>query len=331
MNGTHSTWWQASAALLMALGLAACGVHAHDYNSVSGMPYVKGRLVQVDVYDRADGVALPVHAKNGRNYIIGMPGHEYAVRIRNCTGGRILVATSVDGVNVVSGETASPTQTGYVLDPWASVEITGWRKSLERTAAFYFTDLGDSYAARTGRPLNVGVIGVAVFQEKAPPIVWRGPTGQMRGHASEPMRERMNDRLGAAQAADAAAADGRNIPMPSLARKEAADMAATPPAAAAPRERADVAQSESRSRDAQEQDKKTLGKLGTGHGRSETSIVTTTTFDRATESPAETVALQYDRRENLIAMGVLPRQHYAQRREPDPFPAGMLFAPDPAR
>ena len=60
-----------------------------------------------------------------------------------------------------------------MLDPWGSVEITGWRKSLERTAAFYFTDLGDSYAARTGRPQNVGVIGVAVFQEKAPPIVWR--------------------------------------------------------------------------------------------------------------------------------------------------------------
>ena len=31
-----------------------------------------------------------------------------------------------------------------------------------------FTDLGDSYAARTGRPRNVGVIGVAVFQESRP-------------------------------------------------------------------------------------------------------------------------------------------------------------------
>ena len=38
--------------------------------------------------------------------------------------------TSVDGVNVVSGETASPSQSGYVLDPYESVEISGWRKSL---------------------------------------------------------------------------------------------------------------------------------------------------------------------------------------------------------
>jgi hypothetical protein len=111
--------------------------------------------VQVDVYDRANGTALPVYAKDGRHYIVGVPGHEYAVRIRNCTGARILAVTSVDGVNVISGDTASPAQSGYVLEPWGSVEIAGWRKSLERTAAFYFTDLGDSYAARTGRPQNV--------------------------------------------------------------------------------------------------------------------------------------------------------------------------------
>ena len=102
-----------------------------------------------------------------------MPGHEYAVRIRNCTGGRVLVVTSVDGVNVISGDTAVAAQSGYVLDPWASVEIAGWRKSLDRTAAFYFTDLGDSYAARTGRPQNVGVIGVAVFQERPKRIAYR--------------------------------------------------------------------------------------------------------------------------------------------------------------
>jgi hypothetical protein len=56
--------------------------------------------VQVDVYDRASGSALPVYANNGRNYIVGTPGHEYGVRIRQCTGARVLVVTSVDGVNV---------------------------------------------------------------------------------------------------------------------------------------------------------------------------------------------------------------------------------------
>jgi hypothetical protein len=46
------------------------------------------------------------------------------------------------------------------------VEIEGWRKSLQDVATFYFTSLGDSYAARTGRPDNVGVIGVALFHER---------------------------------------------------------------------------------------------------------------------------------------------------------------------
>jgi len=55
-----------------------------------------------------------------------------------------------------------------VLEPWESTEIAGWRKSLDDIAQFVFTDLGDSYAARTGRPRNVGVIGVAVFQESRP-------------------------------------------------------------------------------------------------------------------------------------------------------------------
>ena len=167
MDGKKTVWRRAAAAIVMALGLTA-GVAQANWHESS---FVKGRLVQVDVYDRASGTALPVYANNGRNYIVGAPGHEYGVRIRNCTGARVLVVTSVDGVNVISGDTAAPSQSGYVLEPWGYVVITGWRKSMDRTAAFYFTDLGDSYAARTGRPQNVGVVGVAVFQERLQPTL----------------------------------------------------------------------------------------------------------------------------------------------------------------
>ncbi|MBA3504996.1 MAG: hypothetical protein H0T80_04345, partial [Betaproteobacteria bacterium] len=120
---------------LLALGIVAGATCAHAY-----APYVLGGLAQLDVFDRADGIALPVHGKDGRHYVVGTPAHEYALRIRNTTGGRILVVTSVDGVNVVSGDTAAPAQSGYVLPPWGSVEIAGWRKSLDRTAAFFFTE-----------------------------------------------------------------------------------------------------------------------------------------------------------------------------------------------
>ena len=98
-----------------------------------------------------------------------MPGHRYAVRLTNTTGERVLVVLSVDGVNAVSGQTAAPSQAGYVLGPWESTEIAGWRKSLDDIAQFVFTDLQDSYAARTGRPANVGVVGIAVFREYQPP------------------------------------------------------------------------------------------------------------------------------------------------------------------
>lgn len=131
------------------------------------LPLSARSLVDVDVVDRDNGQSLPEYTHRGRIYVPGEPGHRYAVRLTNQTGERVLVVLSVDGVNAVSGQTASAGQGGYVLDPWESAEIAGWRKSLDDVAQFYFTDLPDSYAARTGRPGNVGVIGIAVFNERA--------------------------------------------------------------------------------------------------------------------------------------------------------------------
>jgi len=128
------------------------------------------RLADIEIVDRSDGQVLPIYRKDGRAWVVGTPGHEYVLRVRNLGSGRLLAVTSVDGVNVISGDTASPSQSGYVLDNFGSVEIAGWRKSLERTAAFYFTEIPDSYAARTGRPDNVGVIGVAIFRERPQPM-----------------------------------------------------------------------------------------------------------------------------------------------------------------
>ncbi|MFO1315652.1 MAG: hypothetical protein U1F58_08595 [Burkholderiales bacterium] len=306
MDKTHSTWRRALAAALVTLGLAAGAATAQADAPPYAPPYLKSALVQVDVYDRVDGTALPIYQKDGRHYIVGVPGHEYAVRIRNCTGGRILVVTSVDGVNVISGDTASPGQSGYVLDPWGSVEIAGWRKSLERTAAFYFTDLGDSYAARTGRPQNVGVIGVAVFQERPKRVAWREQDYRGRLAGSEPQPG-------------------------GVAKSERADAPAAPAPAQAAGARDNESSAEATRQDFKDQ-ARTLGKLGTGHGRSEDSRVTVTQFERATSTPGETVAIQYDRRENLVALGVLPPPTpYIARREPNPFPGALRFAPDPNR
>lgn len=130
------------------------------------LPAYAGRLVDVEIVNRSTGETLDIHRFRGQQYVAGNPGDRYGVRLVNRTGQRVLVVLSVDGVNVVSGETASPDQSGYVLGPWGRVEVAGWRKSLQEVAQFYFTALPDSYAARTDRPDNVGVIGAAVFREK---------------------------------------------------------------------------------------------------------------------------------------------------------------------
>jgi hypothetical protein len=134
----------------------------------SGCAHAVGGLADLGVYDRSEGRLLPVHWHEGRAYVIGRPGNEYQLNLRSRLGEDLLAVLSVDGVNVITGQTATVQQSGYVLAPGRGLEVQGWRKDLSRTAAFYFTPLGDSYAARTGRPDNVGAIGVALFRRKAP-------------------------------------------------------------------------------------------------------------------------------------------------------------------
>jgi len=269
----------AAAALALAFDTAA---HAMPPSAVT-----------IDVYDRTQAETLAIHPLDSQRYVVGTPGHEYAIRIRNETSRRILAVTSVDGVNVVTGETAAPEQSGYVIEAGGSVEIAGWRRSLERTSAFYFTDLGDSYAARTGRPRNVGVIGVAVFHELVRPMISSFLRDKVLAHENEGdprvRAERADAAAPAAPAQDAAGETGR------LAASEPRQMLSN--------------------------------KLGTGFGRDEASLVQRVRFERATSAPAESISIQYDRRDNLIAMGVLPRPRYAQQT-PDPFPA-MRFVPAP--
>ena len=116
---------------------------------------------------------LPVLTHRGEHWVAGSPGRSYAIVLRNRSGERLLAVTAVDGVNVLSGETAGWDQSGYVLAPAHRYQVTGWRKSRSEVAAFAFSSSGDAYASRTGRPDHVGVIGVAVFREQRPAVAPR--------------------------------------------------------------------------------------------------------------------------------------------------------------
>ena len=239
-------------------------VHFFCLFLLAGPVLAAGRLADVEIYDRVAGRKLPIYESGGHWFIAGRPGNEYHVTIRNRDSGDLLAVVSVDGVNVVTGETAATGQGGYVIERGRPLSIAGWRKSLEEIAAFYFTDLGDSYAARTGRPDNVGVIGVALFRRKSEPQA-QLEQPKARGEAS--------------------------------AAHDDAQRSAAPAAAE--------------------------NKIGTGHGRSQNARARYVEFERASDVPAEVIAIQYDTYVNLVARGVIPDQ----RRLPSPFPGG--FVPDP--
>ncbi len=169
----------ASVSLIVAL----CGF--------SPVPRPSDAPVALSIVDRDSGDTLDQYPHRGDHWVAGAPGHRYSVLMENRTGRRVLVVLSVDGVNAITGQTASPEQSGYVLEPWQSSEITGWRKSNTEVAQFVFTDHGDSYASRTGRPANVGVIGVAVFNELRRPMaeVRPLPAPYPRPRAAAPQAE----------------------------------------------------------------------------------------------------------------------------------------------
>ena len=125
--------------------------------------------LELNVISCSSGERLPTWHHNGRLYVAGASGERYRVEMHNRSGRRLLAVLAVDGVNAISGETATPGQSGYVLEPGRRLEVAGWRKSLDQVAAFYFTTPADSYAALTARPDNVGVIGVAVYREAGEP------------------------------------------------------------------------------------------------------------------------------------------------------------------
>ena len=269
----------------IATTLALCGA--------TGAAGAVGGIADVTVYDRAENRTLPVYRHEGRYYVVGRPGNEYQIRVRNRTGADILSVVSVDGVNAISGETADWSQTGYVLGRRQAYDIKGWRKSEQRVAAFFFTEHQNSYAARTGRPDNVGVIGVAVFRKKAEP------------EARIEQYRRWHDESGSGPREESPASADEDTP-------SGAGTARSAEHAAGPRH-APSQQAPQKS-----------SSLGTGHGRSETSHITYTSFERATDRPAEVIAIHYNTYANLVAMGVIRAPRIAL---PAPFPG--QFVPDP--
>jgi hypothetical protein len=281
-----------------------------------------GGIAQVTIIDRRSGIELTPYVYRGEYWVAGSPGATYAIEIRNRLGERILAVTSVDGVNVISGATAGWNQTGYVFDPGEGYQVTGWRKSDAQVAAFTFTASPNSYAERTGRPANIGVIGVAVFRERQPQQVYVPQVSTPSADRREVEREAAAPMAGLPEAgAPGAGTPGAGVP-PS--NSKATDQSARA-------QRSDSLASEAPAPPLQVVPVPAPAqKLGTGHGKREVSYVNHTEFSRMQPQPNEVIRIRYDSLENLFAMGIVARPHPVPPIT-DPFPASpeQQYVPDP--
>ena len=149
-------------------------------------------------YDRV-ALEIRVHGRpvreyhhNGEIWIEGRKGSDFTLRIENLTDKRVLAVPTIDGLSVMNGEEASYDSGGYVLGPFMHLEIPGWRLDNDKVASFRFNKTGKSYAEKTGRPQNIGVVGCAFFAEKQPEIISRhySPGSFSKGVSGDGIRTR---------------------------------------------------------------------------------------------------------------------------------------------
>ena len=141
-----------------------------------------GGAVTISIRD-ANGDPLEAVHVGDRTFVVGQSGQRYSIVLENHTSHRFEAVGTVDGLDVINGKPGTFDNRGYVLLPFATLEIEGFRTSTSAVAAFRFASVADSYAAQTGSARNVGVIGIAFFGEKGDSFVPEGET-RLRDSAS---------------------------------------------------------------------------------------------------------------------------------------------------
>ena len=296
--------------------------------------------MRVDVVQ--NGRVLRRIAHQGQVYVEAPTGGTYQLRVYNSCPRRRMAVISVDGINVIDGETAGHDGPGYVLDPSETMNSPGWRRSDDTVASFEFKPEGDSYSAQTGRGTrNVGVVGVAVFDEKTCRVVKRRVKHHHHHHhydwdwdwwprrrwvrICQPTITTIPCSTTTTYTTSTDANDGDQTLSFDSANVEVTCSAAMPRSAGEP-ESVYMAQSAPASdgillKDCESTD------VGTGYGAEAEFQTTSTKFTKATDHPAEVIMLRYATRERLQSWGVPVDKPGPQ--EADPFPAARTSCPAP--
>jgi hypothetical protein len=292
---------------LAAAVVLSCATPAAEVQAGGGLASARGPY-ELEVL--LDGATAPRFTHHGESYVMGQIGRRYTLRVWNRSARRVEAVVSVDGRDVIDGKPGDfRHKRGYLVPAWGFVDIDGWRLSEHQAAAFRFASVTDSYAARMGSPRNVGVIGVAVFPERAVPAYIAPRRPHHYPSSTEEGRRRGGDESQSAE---------RSSPPPAAAPSSGglAD-AEAPRSKAAPAERQRPG-------------------LGTEFGEAVSSSVHEVEFVRASaRTPALVLGLRYNDRRGLLALGIevdgAHRQHDDTwlRQSADPFPVSRHFASPP--
>ena len=248
------------------------------------------------------GTVLSSTQHNGQRFVLAPEKGKYTIRLYNNSPRRRLAVVSVDGINILqldkSGKGASYDGPGYVMGPWETLEIPGWRRGAEKVARFKFACSEASYASQMGRgENNVGVIGVAVFAERSLPT-WRHTwmCEASIGGASKGMTRSLGDwSSGTVYASNSSGHSGEAV-MDTL--------CSTAPS---PTKRKCSTRSSSgitRTAGGLDVPKAEVNTVGTGYGKEQAFHTRAAEFNRATEAPALVLVARYATKSQFEAWGV---------------------------
>lgn len=263
---------------VLAAALATTMFGATASHAAMTKSQVDGRLVDVQVL--VDGWPAPLFDRPGawdRSYFQAFQGRNYSLVLTNQTNQRVGVLVAVDGLNVVNGQRTDLTNHDamYVLDPYESATIQGWRTSLNDVRRFVFVDEQRSYASRTGQANgDMGWIRVLSFREQVP-----------FGYRDRPKvrTQQQQDWLGERGDAAPAPSAGGDL----RAQKSPSMLNQAPQSESAP---------------------------GTGWGDHRWDPVTQTRF-LAMANPTDQIVLRYEYESGLRALGIIPRHRRVFERE----------------
>lgn len=249
---------------------------------------------QYEIEVLVNGKPVQEYSHQGKIFIEGKEGTEFSLRLRNRSNKRALFVPTIDGLSVMTGKEASFESSGYIVSAYSTEAIDGWRTSDDDVAKFFFAKVAESYAARTGKGGNVGIIGCAVFKEKElppQPIVIKEyipmpihPRCPWAYHYGNGNCNSNGIYLGGYYASST----GMGMSGASLSGTHTSATFTVSNNAQSQMMAAAKAQSS----------------LGTGFGEQKHSPVRTVSFERADKMPETVLAIHYNTRQNLEEMGV---------------------------